>query len=160
MILLILDNFISKKDCKKIISYFEKNKKHHLINESIRFNKSSILNLNNMNSNKLINEVFNNLNNKSKLLNNSKIDWCHITKWKKEASQRYHFDESKDTTILSSIIYLNDNYTGGETTFRDGITFKPKLGRALFFDGKYYEHGVSEVTEGERYTIATWYKKI
>ena len=38
--------------------------------------------------------------------------------------------------------------------------FKPKKGRGLFFDGKYYKHGVTKVENEIRYVIATWYKGV
>jgi predicted 2-oxoglutarate/Fe(II)-dependent dioxygenase YbiX len=61
---------------------------------------------------------------------------------------------------MSSILYLNDDYEGGETNYEDGTIFKPKKGRLLFFDGKYHKHGVNKVRNNIRYTVATWYKKI
>ncbi len=59
----------------------------------------------------------------------------------------------------SSVLYLNDECTGGHTYFPDhGITIEPKKGRLTLFDsGLEYKHGVSEVTEGVRKNlIAFW----
>lgn len=55
---------------------------------------------------------------------------------------------------LSTIIYLNDDYDGGELYFpKQGIEFKPKKGGAYFFPGDMnYIHGVREVSGGTRYT--------
>jgi len=55
--------------------------------------------------------------------------------------------------------YLNENYKGGQTYFKDGTIFSPKTGRMLFFDGKYYFHGVKEILSNDRYVLVIWYKK-
>lgn len=56
---------------------------------------------------------------------------------------------------LVTIIYLNDNYSGGNLTFRDhGISIAPEQGTVVVFDvGIGNVHGVSKVTSGERYTM-------
>lgn len=61
---------------------------------------------------------------------------------------------------LSSVYYLNDNYTGGEINFpRFEISYKPKANEMIIFPSTYvYNHSVSEVTEGTRYAVASWIK--
>ena len=71
-----------------------------------------------------------------------------------------HLDMAEDRTTLSSIIYLNSNYNGGQTYFEEGTIFKPRIGRAIFFDGHYYKHGVTLVNNNTRYVVAAWYKKL
>jgi len=53
-----------------------------------------------------------------------------------------------------SIIYLNDNYEGGELFFpKYDIFIKPKPGTLIFFPStNMYAHGVTEVVSGVRYT--------
>jgi hypothetical protein len=60
---------------------------------------------------------------------------------------------------LSSILYLNDNYTGGETAFpRHEIKFKAKAGDLLLFPSNFcYPHEALPVTKGTKYAIVTWY---
>ena len=70
---------------------------------------------------------------------------------------RMHFDEARETTTMTSITYLNEDYEGGETFFEDGLIVKPKIGRTIYFDGINYQHGVKEITSGHRYVIAAWY---
>jgi hypothetical protein len=55
---------------------------------------------------------------------------------------------------IATIIYLNDDYEGGELYFpNQGIQFKPKPGGAYFFPGDMnYIHGITEITSGIRYT--------
>lgn len=92
-------------------------------------------------------------------LNNSVIDWSHLMFWPKHSFQNLHKDFTEADTTLTSITYLNDNFLGGITYFNDGTQFVPVQGRSVFFDGQYFNHGVSAVSQGERYVIATWYKK-
>lgn len=60
----------------------------------------------------------------------------------------------------SAITYLNDNYKGGEIYFTEFDSFKPRLepGTLVIFPTSLkYTHGVTEVEEGERYTIASFF---
>jgi len=59
---------------------------------------------------------------------------------------------------ISTVYYLNDNYTGGEINFpRFNITFKPKANQMIVFPSTYvYNHSVSPVIEGERYAVVSW----
>lgn len=60
----------------------------------------------------------------------------------------------------SAITYLNDNYKGGEIYFTEFDNFKPKLepGTLVIFPTTLkYTHGVTEVEQGERYTIASFF---
>jgi hypothetical protein len=61
---------------------------------------------------------------------------------------------------VSTVYYLNDNYTGGEINFpRFNITFKPKANQMIIFPSTYvYNHSVSPVIEGERYAVVSWLK--
>jgi hypothetical protein len=62
------------------------------------------------------------------------------------------------TGHLSSVIYLNDDYEGGELIFPDrDIEIKPKAGMFIGFPGnKHYMHGVKEVIGSDRYTFSLW----
>lgn len=58
-----------------------------------------------------------------------------------------------------SVLYLNDDYTGGEIYFPDhNIAFKPDAGTLVFFpSNNMYNHGVREITSGSRYTSAQFW---
>jgi hypothetical protein len=61
---------------------------------------------------------------------------------------------------FTSIIYLNDNYDGGELYFpqHNGFEIKPKKGTMLIFSGTIDNmHGIKEVTQGTRYTHVTFW---
>jgi predicted 2-oxoglutarate/Fe(II)-dependent dioxygenase YbiX len=61
---------------------------------------------------------------------------------------------------ISTVYYLNDNYTGGEINFpRFNITLKPQANQMILFPSTYvYNHSVSPVIEGERYAVVSWMK--
>jgi Rps23 Pro-64 3,4-dihydroxylase Tpa1-like proline 4-hydroxylase len=61
---------------------------------------------------------------------------------------------------ISTVYYLNENYTGGEINFpRFGVTLKPKANQMIVFPSTYvYNHSVSPVIEGERYAVVSWLK--
>ena len=70
-----------------------------------------------------------------------------------------HIDDHKDyPRRVSTVYYLNDNYTGGEINFpRFGITFKPKANQMIVFPSNFmYNHSVSPVIEGNRYAVVSW----
>lgn len=60
---------------------------------------------------------------------------------------------------VSGMIYLNDDYTGGETAFpRQGVKFKAKAGDLLLFPSNFcYPHESLPVTSGTKYAIVTWF---
>lgn len=67
---------------------------------------------------------------------------------------------------LSAILYLNDNFDGGELFFtnRDAKTVtarvKPSCGRLVgFSSGPVNPHGVTAVTSGRRCSLALWFTK-
>ena len=61
---------------------------------------------------------------------------------------------------IASLIYINDNYEGGEIYFpNQNIAIKPKEGQAIFFPGdKEYLHGVTTITAGERFTSPAFWQ--
>jgi hypothetical protein len=146
----ILDYFLKQDECDFMIKFYNKNKnkaqKHYL-------QKTLLLDVIDPILKERVESV-------SKDMNNSILDWCGIAKWPTNSHQQFHLDTFSKDTILTSVCFLNDDFEGGELTFKEGTTFKPKKGRIVFFDGMYYIHGVKEITKGTRYTFAAWYKKI
>lgn len=70
-----------------------------------------------------------------------------------------HIDDHPDyRRTVSTIYYLNDNYSGGEINFpRFNITIKPKSNQMLIFPSTYvYNHSVSPVVDGTRYSVVSW----
>jgi len=61
---------------------------------------------------------------------------------------------------LSAILYLNDDFSGGEIEFVNfNIKIKPKPGMLILFPSNYaYTHIAHPVTVGKKYAIVTWIK--
>jgi len=61
----------------------------------------------------------------------------------------------RDVTVL---IYLNDDYEGGELEFPDwSCKFKPKAGTLIAFPSYIeFAHRVHPVTSGKRYNLVSW----
>lgn len=104
-----------------------------------------------------VNKILNSIN--ELLPSPINVDWCEIVRWPNESYMGSHKDLSKQETIFTSITYLNEEYDGGYTYLVNDMYFQPKIGRTVFFDGQYYEHGVSQIMKGERFTLPIWYKK-
>jgi hypothetical protein len=85
------------------------------------------------------------------------ISHTEIVKWPTNTAQGAHFDFS--FAPCTTILYLNDNYEGGET-FLEKKIITPKKGNLIFFKGKTIEHGVKKITKGTRYTIPCWWDSI
>jgi len=69
-----------------------------------------------------------------------------------------HSDAVRGERVLSSVLYLNDGYEGGELYFPQfEITYKPKAGSLLLFPSNYpYEHGSLRVSQGKKYCVLGW----
>jgi hypothetical protein len=59
---------------------------------------------------------------------------------------------------ISAILYINDNYEGGELIFPlHNIWIKPKAGMLVMFPSAWaYQHQAKPVTKGTKYAIVTW----
>ena len=153
--LFILPNSFTSDQCSFLIDLYEKN--NHLAGEwrdtyplalagpkgTVSFIDSSILE-------QMKNYFCNFFNNY--------IHRMEIVKWPTDSFQPPHFDTSKSYTSLASITYLNDDFQGGQTCMEsEKLCVNPKTGTTFFFDGQRYEHHVTPVKNGTRYTFAVWY---
>jgi hypothetical protein len=57
----------------------------------------------------------------------------------------------------NSLLYLNDDFTGGEFYTDNGFTHAPKAGDILFFNGKKIRHGVRKIIGNRRMAINFWW---
>lgn len=88
-------------------------------------------------------------------------DKMSILKYEKAGFLSEHIDHGTSSRTLSVVLYLNDNYTGGEINFphvANGITIKPEAGSAIFFPSNFvFTHSVNEISNGVRYSLPNWY---
>lgn len=61
--------------------------------------------------------------------------------------------------MVSSVLYLNDDFEGGETNFPlQSAKVTPKLGSIVFFPSSYaYPHESLTIKEGVKYAIVSWF---
>lgn len=89
---------------------------------------------------------------------------AYLSLWQTGTSAGVHIDSHQGYKFVqfSTVIYLNDDYEGGEIFFpNQDFCYKPKAGDIVLFPsgGTEYPHGVKEVTSGKRYTIAMWHSE-
>lgn len=72
----------------------------------------------------------------------------------------YHIDDNPDAIrTVSAVVYLNDDYEGGELGFSrlDDLVIKPSIGDIVVFPSAYlYEHESKPVLQGTKYSIAVF----
>jgi hypothetical protein len=96
-----------------------------------------------------------------------KVVSTHAQKWETGSFASYHSDNSDmegkpsawEPSRFVCLVYLNDDYVGGELDFRDhNITIAPPVGILITFPGGIDNvHAVKEVTEGCRYTLGAFW---
>ena len=65
-----------------------------------------------------------------------------------------HADTQSPRSIINALLYLTDQYEGGEIVFPEiNIAIKPKAGSMVVFDSD-LQHGVNAVTRGVRKTLS------
>lgn len=84
-----------------------------------------------------------------------------LLKYKGETNDHYdaHYDGSPSSRRwISGILYLNDDYQGGELEFvHCNLKIKPKAGSLYLFPSGYtHAHIAHEVIKGTKYAIVTW----
>ena len=168
---IIIHNFVNPKDAIILTKFFDKNK--NLCGDERVFHKDKTIHFENIKNNKI-----KNLLNYYALKNEIFIDHCFAVRtkewqkprlccWSKGQYMDLHVDKQpkqNDTMDYSSLIYLNDKYTGGELVFKneDGVeeVFKMKaLSNMIFESDKRNKHGVKKILNGKRYTVPSWYIK-
>lgn len=85
----------------------------------------------------------------------------HIARFSIGQGMHEHFDSSRPNDI-ATLIYLNDDYEGGEIYFPEyDISIKPEPGDLLTFpDNPNFVHGVRPIISGIRYTTPRWFTSI
>lgn len=78
-----------------------------------------------------------------------------------EPGQQYHAHADamgNSSRVISALVYLNNDFTGGETEFllfNEKVT--PKAGRLVIFPSNYaYAHAALPPTDGTKYSAAFW----
>jgi hypothetical protein len=95
------------------------------------------------------------------------LNELHATRWETGSYGDYHADDSDldgndnggTHNVFSTILYLNDDYLGGEVYFKNqDISLKLDAGSVLCFRGNLNNiHKINDVLEGTRYNIISFF---
>ncbi len=96
-------------------------------------------------------------------------DTVQIVRWYEDMFQPPHADacnpDGSDNGLtfreIGSVIYLNDEYSGGKTYYtKYGIEVTPKAGTLIMHPSDLdHNHGVTEIKSDMRYTLASFWTK-
>ena len=143
-IIIRYDDFISPQECQELINIFNQSRPRWYRNTFVlSYDSPKIL--------KKLNHYFNFHNFEE--MNHLQGSNMEIVLWPTHSWMGPHQDAGDH---LSFIIYLNDDFEGGETIV-DGLEIKPKVGRLMIFSNGFYLHEVKKITKGKRYTLIAWY---
>lgn len=83
----------------------------------------------------------------------------HLLKYGVNGFLPAHQDHGVSSRVLSTVMYLNDDYEGGEIEFvNSNIKIKPPAGSIIFFPSNFlYIHEVHSITSGFRYSLPHWF---
>ena len=91
------------------------------------------------------------------------INTIQILKYSNNGHYKWHTDHSLEVPrSISAIFILNNDYEGGELSFKDQITgeqftIENKPGRLIMWPSNFiFPHSVAPVTKGMRYSIVLW----
>jgi hypothetical protein len=169
------EDFVSKEDQSLILEFYKNNPKWKPIPGEKKFSSQQKNMLISNEDNSHIagsKEVFDILDKYSykiaELLHKEKIIENHIFvmpptlfKYSKGYSLLAHMDTRYSKWIShASVLYFNDDYSGGELSFPLlNISIRPKARELILFsqEDKEYLHEVKIITDGIRYSSATWW---
>tara|TARA_A100001201_G_scaffold135680_1_gene124111 strand:+ start:597 stop:1181 length:585 start_codon:yes stop_codon:yes gene_type:complete len=93
--------------------------------------------------------------------------YMEVLKYKKDGHYGWHVDHASNLNrTLSIIIFLNNDYEGGELLIadprsnekeKDALVVKPSPGKLIMWPSSFmYPHKVKPVTKGKRFTVVSW----
>ena len=152
-----IENFLSEDECNKLIEMHTKLFAHRgkIHNETEVLNVMYML-LYDGKDDIFIKYIHGKITEHIKAIDKSSfIDFFEVVRWKEKLCMGKHFDF--DFHKWTSVIYLNDDYEGGETAVGED-TITPLKGKIVTFQGPSVLHGVNKVLKGDRYTAPVWYR--
>ena len=93
--------------------------------------------------------------------------FCHqaqIQIWPEGVDLYFHrhqedTDGRNRTSLYNSMLYLNDDFRGGEFITEQGVKIEPRVGTLTFFNGNDIRHGVAPFYGNDRFTIIFWWSR-
>tara|TARA_B100002019_G_scaffold200584_1_gene173870 strand:+ start:183 stop:779 length:597 start_codon:yes stop_codon:yes gene_type:complete len=174
-LIILIDKFLDKSDCEKVLSFQMQLEKSSTANSKSKDYRKSLVTLVNEDED-VIKKIKKKIA-KSFGLGANGMERLQLQKYPKGGYYKEHFDAKsedhfqKDKSFsqrkYSMIIYLNDDFIGGETVFpKKDISVKPLQGRLLLFSNMFNEtnyvhpfssHLSNKITEGEKWILSIWH---
>lgn len=150
-----IKNFIDPEDAQKIIDLMNRLKSENKLMSERKDNTYRLYN----SDDEIVKEFVKKYS--SKFINgqNLYVSEQLVAFYEEGAFMSHHVDVGDDSEVISTVIYLNDDYTGGELSFPEingGYTYKPEKYELVYFPTPYL-HGVNPVKSGKRYIITISY---
>ncbi len=146
MIIIRQDNFLSKIECDNFIKIIESSDKVQKLDSDGRY----LLTYKD-------DQILFKLASLYKVYNFTpmNIDNMEINRWPSGTEQKPHYDKNDK---FAFVVFLNEDFSGGETVV-DDIILRPKIGRLILFNNGItgFKHQVKKI-EGVRYTLIGWFK--
>lgn len=159
----IINNFLSKEKCDSIIKFLDSKEYVEHILQIDDKNNPTVKRKSYMG----IDEAYIQQTNVKDIVENTydiKVTSgsAHIAKWEVGQKLELHVDDLGRTSHnhMATILYLNDDYGGGEIEFPTyNLTLKLNTGSLIMFPGNMnYPHLVKPITYGFRYTMPMWFE--
>ena len=136
--------FLPETECSKLIEFYNSN-----IDKSFSFRDTFPLDVYPPVAEDILNEF-------KTYDENILLDACQIVKWPAGSFMEPHIDKPGD--VFAAIVYLNDDYNGGETCFED-IKIIPETGKLVIFSSTELLHWVNTIKKANRYTLSLWFSE-
>jgi hypothetical protein len=152
-----IENFLSGDECNRLIEIHKK----LFVSQGWFHNETEVVDLmymllNQSEENIFVKYIHGKITEHIKTINkDSFVDYFHAVRWREGLCMDKHFDFAFQT--WTSVIYLNDDYEGGETVVGER-EIAPLKGKIITFQGPSVLHGVNKVLKGDRYTAPAWYR--
>lgn len=138
-------NIVNNSECDELISWYQTNQ-----SMSVRYDNNNVYRFEGID---ILQKLYL-FSVTEKILGTAEIDRIRIQHVDKEIDVVEEFHSH--VTPYSFIIFLNDDFEGGELIFNN-ITIKPKKGQMVYFSGE-EKHYVKRVTNGHRYSLVCFLK--
>ena len=142
-----IKNFLSDDACKKLLEFY----KNNLNNKFVYHMTEPMKVLNNENA--LVKECLQKIDKQCNSMADVYMDNAEIIRWLNNGYMPPHRDVGDK---FAAILYLNDEYQGGELVL-ENVKIKPKMGELIVFENGAVLHSVNTIV-GERFTLSTWFK--
>lgn len=161
----IIPNFVSDEEIEYLMSNVDESKLFSFVSQKDNEgNATSWMHIYNgvIDKHNIINRVIDQIKLAYGEINiRGKEDRLSVSRWDTGSRLGLHVDDLGYVTDnhLPTLVYLNDDYEGGELGFAThGLVIKPKKGDLIIFPGNmHYAHEVFEVLSGTRYTLPIWF---